>query len=81
MWFLRQGPGWSDKIFVRDNFYPGKRPKKSQRAKRKFWGQQVLFGTKYLKFGPERANLATLLKSDFHAHGSERSLWPKRLVR
>jgi len=34
---------------------------KSQRAKRKFWGQQVLFGTKFLKFGPKRANLATLV--------------------
>jgi len=40
--------------------YPGKGPKKSQRAKRKFWGQQVLFGTKFLKFGLKRANLATL---------------------
>jgi len=33
---------------------------KSQRAKRKFWGQQMLFGNKFLKFGPKRANLATL---------------------
>jgi len=33
-----------------------------KRAKLKFWGQQVLFGTKFLKFGPERANLATLLQ-------------------
>jgi len=33
-----------------------------KRAKRKFWGQQVLFETKFLKFGPERANLATLLQ-------------------
>ena len=41
--------------------YSGKRPKKSQRAKRKFWGQQVLFETKFLKFGPKRANLATLI--------------------
>jgi len=40
--------------------YPGKGPKKSHRAKRKFWGQQVLFGAKYLKFGPKRANLAIL---------------------
>ena len=31
--------------------YPGKRPKKSQRAKQKFLGQQVLFGTNFLKFG------------------------------
>jgi len=50
---------------VRSNFckgpvYPGKGPKKSQKAKRKFWGQQVVFGAKYLKFGPKRANLATL---------------------
>jgi len=27
----------------------------------KILGQQVLFGTKFLKFGPKRANLATLL--------------------
>jgi len=40
--------------------YPGKGPKKSQRAKQKFWGQQVLFGTKVVKFGPKRAKLATL---------------------
>jgi len=32
--------------------YPGKWSKKSQRVKRKFWGQQVLFGTKFLEFGP-----------------------------
>jgi len=31
-----------------------------KRAKRKFLGQQVLFGTKFPKFGPKRANLATL---------------------
>jgi len=41
--------------------YLGKGPKKSQRAKRKFWVQQVLFGTKFLKFDPKRANLATLI--------------------
>jgi len=41
--------------------YPGKGPKKSQRDKQKFWGQQVLFGANYLKFGPRRANLATLV--------------------
>jgi len=41
--------------------YPGKGPKTSQRATRKFWGQHMLFGTKFLKFGPKRANLATLL--------------------
>jgi len=40
--------------------YPGNGPKKSQKAKRKFWDQQVLFGAKYLKFGPKRVNLATL---------------------
>jgi len=40
--------------------YPGKGPKKSQRAKRKFWGHRLLFGTKFLKFGPKRANLETL---------------------
>jgi len=34
--------------------------KKSQRAKGNFWGQQMLFGTKFLKFGPKRVNLATL---------------------
>jgi len=40
--------------------YPGKGPKQRQRAKRRFCGEQVLFGTKFLKFGPKRANLATL---------------------
>jgi len=30
-----------------------------KRAKPKFWSQQVLFGTKLLKFGPKRVNLAT----------------------
>jgi len=45
--------------------YPGKGPKKSQKAKRKFWGQQVLFSTKFLKFGPERANLAILIAGQF----------------
>jgi len=39
---------------------PGKGPKKNQRAEGKFWGQHVLLGAKYLKFGPKRANLATL---------------------
>jgi len=39
-----------------------KRPSlSSKRAKQKFWSQQVLFGTKFLKFGPKRANLATLV--------------------
>jgi len=38
----------------------GKRPNKSQKAKRKFWGRKVSFGTKFLKFGPKRAKLATL---------------------
>ena len=31
-----------------------------KRAKRKFWGRQVLLGTKFLKFDPKRANLATV---------------------
>jgi len=38
--------------------YPGKGPKKCQSAKRKFCGQQVLYGTKFLKFGPKGATLA-----------------------
>ena len=51
---------------VRSNFCKGpnlswKRAKKNQRAKQKFWGQQVLFGTKFIKFGPKRASLATLV--------------------
>jgi len=33
--------------------YPEKGPKKSQRVKRIFWGQKVLFGTKFLKFDPK----------------------------
>ena len=31
-----------------------------KKTKQKFWGQQLLFGTKFLKFDPKRANLATL---------------------
>ena len=50
-------------------FGDGKGPKKSQRAKRKFWGQQVSFGTKFLKFGLKRANLATLA----HSHNFKRT--------
>jgi len=42
--------------------HPGKGLKKSQKVKRKFWGQQVLFGTKFMKFGPKRANLATVMR-------------------
>ena len=60
MWLLRQDLGWPDLIFTRGQIYPGKGSKKSQRAKRKFCGQKLLFGTKFLKFGPKRANLATL---------------------
>ena len=59
IWFLRQEPGWSDQIFARGQIYPGKGPKKSQRAKPKFWGQQVLCGTKFLTFDPKKINLAT----------------------
>ena len=36
--------------FARGQIYPEKEPK----------GQQVLFGTKFLKFGPKMVNLATL---------------------
>jgi len=43
--------------------YPGKGPKKRQKAKRKFCGQQVLIGAAFLKFSPKRANLATLAGS------------------
>ena len=64
IWFLRWSdrilPGWSDLIHGQGQIYPGKGPKKSQKVKRKFLGQQVLFGTKFLKFGPKRVNLATL---------------------
>jgi len=60
IWCLTQDPRWSDLILARGQIYPGKAPKKSQRAKQKCWGQQVLFGTKRLKFGPKKANLATL---------------------
>jgi len=52
----RQDPAWSDPIFARGQIYPGKEPK----AKLKFWGQQVLFGTTFLKFGPKRVNLTSL---------------------
>jgi len=61
MWFLREDSGWSDLILARGQICPGKGSKKSQRAKRKFWSQQVLFGTKFLKFYPKRADLATLV--------------------
>jgi len=37
-----------------------KRPKKEPKAKGNVWDQQMLFGTKFLKFGPKRFNLATL---------------------
>jgi len=40
-------------------------------AKRKFWGQKVLFETKFLKFCPERANLATLLQMQVAKVGNE----------
>ena len=56
-------PRWSRVVrsySCKGTVYPGKGPKKSQRAKRIFWGQQVLFGTNFLKFGPKNANLATL---------------------
>jgi len=53
---------------VRSNFCKCKGPNLSgKRAKQKFWGQQVLFGTKLLKFGPKRANLATLARTDIFA--------------
>ena len=52
----RQDPAWSDPIFARGQIYPGKEPK----VKLKFWGQQVLFGTTFLKFGPKRVNLTSL---------------------
>ena len=43
---------------VRSNSCKGPSPS-WKRAKRKFWGQEVLFGTNFLKFGNKRANLAT----------------------
>jgi len=59
---------------VRPKFLQGTKSilKKSQRVKRKFWGQEVLFRTKFLKFGPKRANLATL--SQVRASVSTRQL-------
>jgi len=60
---VTQDPEWSDLIFARGKIYPGKGLKISQRAKRKFWGHQVSFGTKFIKFGPKRANLATLCET------------------
>jgi len=50
LWFLRQDPGWSYLILASGQVYPRKGPKKHKRAKRKFWGQEVLFGTKFLIF-------------------------------
>ena len=46
--------GWWDLILARSQVCPRKRPKKSQTAKRKFLGQQVSFGTKFLKFDPKK---------------------------
>jgi len=39
--------------------YPGKEPK----GQTKILDQQVLIGTKFFKFGPKRANVATLQRS------------------
>jgi len=63
IWFRRQEPGWSDIIHARGQNYPGEEPK----GQTKFWGQQMLFGTKFMKFGTKKASLATLtviLESD-----------------
>jgi len=62
IWFLRQDPGWSDLILARGQPIL----EKSQRTKRKFWDQKVLFGTKFLKSGPKRANPATLTTTSRH---------------
>jgi len=43
-----------------------------KRAKRKFWGQQVLFGTKFLKFGPTGGNLATMFQNAWITYGQVR---------
>jgi len=50
----------------------GKAPKWSQKTKRIFWGQQVLFGTKFPKFGPKRANLTTLSADIFLSRSKTR---------
>jgi len=57
--FLGQDLGWSDRILARGQIYAGKEPK----GQWKFWGQEVSFGTKFLKSGPKEANLVTLGKS------------------
>jgi len=66
MWFLRQDPGWSNLIFARGQIILEKGQTKLK-GKQKFWGQKVLFGTKFLKFGPKRANLATCITLPYHA--------------
>jgi len=49
---------------VRSNFC--KRTNLSwKRAKQKFWGQKVWFGTKLLKFGPKKATWQPCLFPDF----------------
>ena len=50
---------------VRHNFCKGRNPswkrdKKEPKVKQKFWGKQVLFWTKCLKFVPKRVNLTSL---------------------
>ena len=56
IWLLRQDSGWPHLILARGQ-------SSWKRTKRKFWGQKVLFWTKFLKFGPKRRNLATLHSS------------------
>jgi len=54
-----QDSGWSDLILARGQSILEKGQKRAKRQN-KFLGQHVLFGPKFLKFGPKRANLATL---------------------
>jgi len=54
IWFLRQDPGWSDLIFARGQIYPGKGPKKSQRAKPKFWGSASVIWDQISEIWPQK---------------------------
>jgi len=50
-------------MFARGQAILEKGQKRAKGPNKNFGARQVLFGTKFLKFGPKRANLATLIAS------------------
>jgi len=58
------GPRVVRSNFCKGSHLPWKRAKKEPKGQNKILGQQVLFGTEFLKFGPKRAKLATLFVTD-----------------